>query len=232
MRQVVILAAGKGLRMLPLTKDIPKPLIEINGKPFIYYILKNLKEAEFEKVFLIVGYKQELLEEYFSKNDFGMEIELVSQIEQLGTGDAVKVLQNKIKEDFVVLMGDNLYSMNDLKAVKFNDKYSYAYGWRHPHPEKFGVLILENGFLSRIEEKPENPKSDLINSGMYKFTVEIFDALDKIEKSPRGEYELTSAISLLATKKKVKVKMLNDYWVDFGRFEDVPKVESFVKENF
>ncbi|MFH1770920.1 MAG: sugar phosphate nucleotidyltransferase [archaeon] len=232
MRQAVILAAGKGVRMLHLTKDIPKTLIDINGKPFISYLLENLKQAGYEKVYFIVGYKKEKQEKFFENNDFGMKIKLIHQKEQLGTGHAVSIVEPFVEGNFVLVVGDDLFSANDLGNINFYDDYNYIYGLKHNDPKKFGVLVSDNDFLVEIEEKPKNPKTNLINSGLYKFTPEIFEALKEIEKSPRGEYELTSAIDILAKKKKVKVKILKDYWIDFGRFEDVPKVEKFIKENF
>lgn len=232
MKQAVVLAAGKGVRMLHLTEKLPKALIEINNKPFITYLLKNLKDAGYEKIYFIVGYKKELLEEFFEKNDFGMKIVTVFQKEQLGTGNAVSVVEPFIKDNFVLIVGDDLFSANDLGSINFDDDYNYIYGLEHDNPKKFGVLVSDNDFLIEIEEKPENPKSNMINSGLYKFTPEIFVALKEIEKSPRGEYELTSAIDILAKKKKVKVKVLEDYWIDFGRFEDIPRVKAFIKENF
>ncbi|MBC8501431.1 MAG: NTP transferase domain-containing protein [DPANN group archaeon] len=232
MKQAVILAAGKGIRMLPLTKYVPKPLVKINGKPFLDYLLGNLEEAGYEMVYVIVGHKKNQVEEFFKKNDFNFETKFVHQIKRLGTGHAVKLLSRHIKENFVVVMGDNLYSVNDLGNINFDDNYNCIYALRHKNPERFGVLVTKGNFLVEIEEKPEKPKSNLINAGLYKFTPEIFDKLRKIKKSPRGEYELTSAIEMLAKKNKVKVKVLKDYWLDLGKYEDIPKIESFIKKNF
>lgn len=231
-KQAVVLVAGKGVRMLHLTENLPKALIEINNKPFITYLLRNLKDAGYEKIYFIVGYKKELLEEFFEKNDFGMEIITVFQKEQLGTGHAVSVVEHMIEGNFVLVVGDDLFSAKDLGSINFDDDYNYIYGLKHDDPKKFGVLVSDNGFLVEIEEKPEHPKTNLINSGLYKFTPEIFDALKEIEKSPRGEYELTSAIDILAKKRKVKVRVLEDYWIDLGRFEDIPRVEASIKEKF
>ncbi|NQU98302.1 NTP transferase domain-containing protein [Candidatus Woesearchaeota archaeon] len=231
MKQAVILAAGKGIRMLPLTKYVPKPLVEINGKPFLYYVLKNLEKAGYERVYIVVGHKKDKVEEFFSKNSFNFEIKFIHQLKRLGTGHAVKLLDAHIKKSFVVLMGDNYYSFNDLNNINFEDDYSYVYALKHETPEKFGVLVTKGDLLVEIEEKPENPKTNLINAALYKFTPEVFDILKKIKKSSRGEYELTSAIDVLSKKNKVKVKELES-WVDLGKFDDIPKVEAFMKKNF
>ncbi len=230
-KQAVILAAGRGVRMKRLTIDTPKPLVNVNGKPFLYYFLKNLERAGYTKVFLVVGYKKERLFDFLKKNGFQFDIVIVEQKEALGTGHAVLMTKPHIKENFVVINGDNLFSERDLKNINFSDDFNYLYGLEHEHPEKFGVLKTCGEFLVDIQEKPAKPETNLINTGLYKFTPEIFNALEKIEKSPRGEYELTSAVSLLVKKRKVKVKTLKDYYVHLGIFEDVPKVEEFIRKN-
>jgi bifunctional UDP-N-acetylglucosamine pyrophosphorylase/glucosamine-1-phosphate N-acetyltransferase len=232
LKQAVVLAAGKGTRMLSLTKNTPKPLIRVGGRPFIEYLFKNLEKAGFEKIFLVVEYLKEQVYEHFKNHDFSFEIKIIEQGKALGTGHAVNIVKDYVKGDFAVINGDNIYSADDLKKISFDDNYNYIFAIEHEKPESFGVLVEEDGFLVDIEEKPENPKSNLINAGLYKFTPKIFDALDKIERSPRGEYELTSAIGLLAAEKKVKISILNDYWIDLGRFEDFEKVEKFVRKNF
>ena len=94
---------------------------------------------------------------------------------------------------------------------------------RHDEPQRFGVLFEENGVLKKIVEKPQEFIGDMINVGLYKFTPKIFEAVRKIDVSSRGEYELTDAVSLLAQEGKVKVIQVSDYWMDFGRPEDVEK---------
>ena len=119
MKQAIILAAGKGTRMLPLTKTIPKPLVNINGRPFITYLLDNLNEAGFTKVFLVVGYLKEQIESYFENHNYDFEIETIEQEEMLGTGHALNITKEYVKGEFAVINGDNLYSVNDLKEMPF-----------------------------------------------------------------------------------------------------------------
>lgn len=231
MKQAVIMAAGKGVRMKPLTDDLPKPLIEINGKPFIAYLLESLDQAGYEKVFMVVEYLKDKIKNAFKDHSYNFDLQFVDQGEPLGTGHAVNAVKDIVQGEFAVISADDIYLPESLKDIPFEDGYNYIYAFKHPEPSRFGVLVCEGDFLTELEEKPENPKSDLTNAGLYKFTPEIFDALSKIGKSPRGEYELTSAVDLLAKERKVKVKQLK-FWQPLGNLDDIPLVEECIRNNF
>jgi len=233
-KKVVIAAAGKGKRMIHLTKNKPKHLINVKGKPFLYYLFKNILAARYREIILVVGYKKELFNDFLKKYNF--KAELLSQFDNLGEKNygtlcVVKSVEGLVKkENFIVVYGDNLYSVKDLKSFNIEDSYNYIAGLSHKNPEKYGVLLEKAGFLEKIIEKPKKHIGNLINVGLYKFTPEIFQVLPKVKISPRGEYELTDAVSLLAKKKKVKVKRIQDYWMDFGRPSDIIKLSRFLKE--
>ncbi|MBW2992699.1 hypothetical protein KY345_05775 [Candidatus Woesearchaeota archaeon] len=215
--------------MLPLTETIPKVLVEVNKKPFLYYVLKSLEKAGYNEFGLIVGYKKEKIAEFVKKYNFNAV--LIEQKEQLGTADAVKHAKDFTKnENFIVLGGDNLWDVVDLKKFNINDNLNYIAGFKVDNPEKYGVLVTENNTLIKIHEKPKEFVGNLINTGLYKFTPEIYEAIEKIGKSPRGEYELTDAITLLAQKNKVKVIRLESFWKDFGRLDDIPIMEKFLNK--
>jgi len=228
--KAVILAGGKGTRMLPLTENRPKPLIHIAGKPFLYHLINNIKSAGIKEIGIVVSYKKEKVEEFLK--EFDIKAELIEQKEQVGTGDALKYAENFTeKENFIVLMADNLYSKKDIKSIMIDDNLNYVAGMTHEHPENYGVLVEKNGFLDRIVEKPKTFISNLINTALYKFTPEVFQALSKISKSERGEFEVTDAITILSEKKKVKVISISDYWFDFGYPWDALKINQFLLEN-
>lgn len=225
--KVIILAAGKGVRMLPLTNEIPKVLVEVNGQPFLHYVLKNLQKAGYQNFCLIVGHKKEKLEEFLAKEN--IKAKMIEQAEQKGTGDAVKLAKEFVGQDnFIVLGGDNLWNPEDLKAINKEDNFNYISGIEVLNPEKYGVLIEENGYLTEIKEKPKEFVGNLINTGLYKFTPEIFEALKKIKISARDEYELTDAITLLAKEKKVKILKIKDYWKDLGSLSDIEPMSEFL----
>lgn len=226
--QAVILAAGLGKRMRPLTDKMPKPLIPINGKPFLFYLMKNLQKAGFNDFVIVANYKIEMIREFLEK--YGFNATVIDQKEPLGTAHAIAAAENFVKGDFVVAMSDNLYSSEDLKKIAINDGMSYVGGLVHKNPEKYGNLLMNGAFLEKIVEKPAQKVSDFINTGLYKLSPEIFSAIRKIKKSERGEYEITDAISLLCKKKKVKAIELKDYWLDMGKLDDIPFIESFLNK--
>jgi bifunctional UDP-N-acetylglucosamine pyrophosphorylase/glucosamine-1-phosphate N-acetyltransferase len=246
-KKVVVAAAGQGTRMLELSKDKSKHLIEVRNRPFLAYVLDNLINAGYHDIVLVVGFKEQLMEDF--KEDFikncspfadkrGLKIEIVDQHKILGpkekeygTACPIKCVKNIVgNENFIYLYGDNLFSVQDLKLMNIDDKFCYVAGLEHKNPEKYGVLIRDGeDFLEEIIEKPKKFVGSLINAGLYKFTPEVFSKLPLVKKSPRGEYEITDTISLLAKDRKVKIKEIKDYWLDFGNPEDIKKVSDFLK---
>jgi len=228
--KVVILAAGKGTRMESLTEKVPKVLVEVNGKPFLYYVLKNLQKAGYKDFCLVVGYKKEKVTEYLDQSNF--KVTIVEQKEQLGTGHAVLQAKEFVgEEDFLVVSGDNLFSKDDLKKMNKEDDYYYIAGLEVEEWQKYGILITENNFLKEIKEKPKDFVGPLINLGLYKCKPEIFPLLEQLKSSPRGEIELTDALNTLANEKKVKI-VEGEWWVDLGCKEDIARVEHFLDDNW
>lgn len=241
--KIVVLAAGKGTRMLELTKDKPKHLIEVGDKPFLYYQFKNLKSAGFNEIILMVGYKKEKMAEFADKYGDEFNLVLVDQEKEMGSqryGTAIAVgAVEKVVGDkqFIVVNGDDIYSAGDLRRMReLDDNFIYVGGFKEKNPERFGVLKIEGEYLTEVLEKPkvgveisqEELDESLVNIGLYKFTPEIFEKVREVEKSPRGEYELTDAISSLASEKKAKVFQIKDYWLTFSRPEDIQKMEEFL----
>lgn len=238
MNKVLISAAGRGTRMLQLSNDRPKHLIEVAGHPFLYHLLKNLQAAGFVEVIMVVGYKKELVEDFLKNYQDKFKITIINQLEKLGEGEygtacPLKCVRDILGgENFLSVYGDNLYAAEDLRNFNIQDDYNYIAGLIHDQPQKYGVLeVGPDGFLKGIVEKPAKPSSNLINTGLYKFTGGVFDYLEQIKLSPRGEYELTDIVDLLAKEGKVKVKNLEGPWLDFGRPEDIVRVEQYLKKN-
>ncbi|MCX6718149.1 MAG: sugar phosphate nucleotidyltransferase [Candidatus Staskawiczbacteria bacterium] len=246
-KKVVIAAAGQGTRMLELSKDKSKHLIEVNNRPFLAYLIDSLLLAQYKEIILVVGFKVELMNDFvesylppkgISKDDF--KVSLVNQCDILGpkekeygTACPIKCVKDIVgDENFLYVYGDNLFSVEDLKSMNIDDEFCYIAGLKQEHPEKYGVLIEDgDDFLEKIIEKPTEFVGNLVNAGLYKFTKDIFEKVLKIEKSVRGEYEVTDAISLLAKEKKVKIKKIKDCWHDFGNPNDIQKISKFLNGN-
>lgn len=236
-KKVVIAAAGRGTRMMDLSKDKPKHLIEVNGRPFLSYLLDNLFSAGYDDVTLVTGYKSEVMEkfkdDYLTLRNGKINIKIVNQFDiispdlKYGTACPLMCVDKEVKEQFLYICGDNLFSVKDLRNMSVDDDFCYIAGIEQEHPEKYGVLIGDD-YLEEIVEKPDKFIGKLVNAGLYKFTTDIFEKISLIKKSPRGEYEITDAVSMLAKEKKVKIKKVNDFWQDFGSPDDVKEMSNFL----
>ncbi len=198
--QAVILAAGKSTRTHPLTITKPKPLLKVSNKTILEWNLEAVKDIT-KEIILVVGYKKDMIKEFIQKNYPQLKVKFVEQKEQLGTGHAVSILKDKIKNKFILMLGDNIYSKNDINKVT---KYQYSIlvkkvkNWQN-----FGVIKEENNIVVDIVEKPKKFISNLVNCGLFSLDKKIFDTLKKIKKSKRNEYELTDAIKILAAHNKI-----------------------------
>lgn len=186
--KAVILAAGEGTRMRPLTEENAKPLLPVAGKPILEHSIDLMKDY-IDEIILVGGYRIEDLEEYFSNDP---EIRIVEQEEALGTAHAALQAKEFIDSKTVIMNGDDIYGEKAVEALKHD---SAVLADRSDEPEKFGVFELEGGKISGLIEKPENPSSDLVNIGFYVVQPEFFDLLEEVEESERGEYEITDAIN-------------------------------------
>lgn len=193
-------------------------------------MLANLKEAGITDVGIVVGHLKEKIEEYIGGLESELSITLIDQFEQIGTkkyGTAcpIEAAQSFIQnQPFLSVFGDNVYATQDLRTIREQFSESCLVGGlENPHPELYSILIEQDGFLEHIIEKPtpEVCAGHLVNPGMYAFSPEIFDAVQQIHPSVRGEYEITDAVTLLAHQKKVKVIKMTGPWLDLGRPEDI-----------
>jgi len=198
--QAVILAAGKSTRTYPLTLTRPKPLLKAANKTILGYNLEALKGIA-DEIIIVVGYKKEMIMDFIKKKYSKLNVIFIEQKEQLGTGHAISILKGKVKGRFILLMGDNIYSAGDIKNV-IKHKYSILVN-KVKNPELFGVVKEKNGILTDIIEKPKEFISDLASCALYSFDKGIFNALEKVKKSERGEYEITDAIKGISLKEKV-----------------------------
>ncbi len=217
----IILAAGEGTRLRPLTSTRPKPMLPVAGKPILKWDLEALRENRVKKAIIIVGYKKEAITDYFGNSFKGMEIEYITQREQLGTGHAVSMAEKSVDGKFLVMNGDLLVSKNLISdfikdSNKLNSDASLCVV-EVKNPSEFGIIELEGNSIKNIVEKPKESKSNLANAGIYIFNSKIFDAIKRIEKSARLEYELTDAIKLMLPDSNVNAFHCSEQWIDIGR---------------
>jgi len=198
--QAVILAAGKSTRTHPLTLNRPKPLLRVKNESILIRNLKLIKDLV-EEVIIVVGFKKELIQELVSDNFPDLNVRYMEQTKQLGTGHALLILKDHIKDGFILMLGDNLYSKTDVK--KMTEKNQAILVKKIKNPENYGVVIEENEKVKKIIEKPKKFVSDLIICGLYSLDKSIFEFLNDVKVSSRGEVELTDALQELALNKDV-----------------------------
>ncbi len=207
--KAVVLAAGKSTRTYPLTLTRPKPLLEVANKPILQHNLESLSGL-IDEVILVVGYRKEMIKEKFGEEFQGIKLTYVEQREQLGTGHALLHAEGYVSGRFLVLMGDDIYSRKLLEECVEHDLCVTAH--RVNDPERFGVWIEKEGKVCGFAEKPKEFVSDLANTGCYVLDEEIFQEIKKLEKSPRGEYELNEAVNSLAKSRDVYVVNADGCW--------------------
>jgi bifunctional UDP-N-acetylglucosamine pyrophosphorylase/glucosamine-1-phosphate N-acetyltransferase len=225
--KAVILAAGEGVRLQPITSTRPKHLIKVGGKPILEHCLNAVKTSGIEEALIVIHYMGDAIRQYFGDGKkFGLKIEYVEQKAVLGTGNAVNVVEPYVKDDFLLVYGDLLFSAEAVKnVIDLHRKEKPAATMAVvpvENPEDYGIVELEDEkHVKHIVEKPkhEEAPSNLANAGIYVFSTEIFDKVRETSASARGEWEITDAISQLLNEKKTVfvVKISQDDWVDIGR---------------
>jgi len=200
--QAVILAAGEGKRVRPLTRSRPKAMIPVANRPIIEYVIEALLKNGIREIVVIVGYRKEQVTRYLNQLD--APIEVVVQNKQLGTGHALLSAESTIRDDFLLLPGDNYIDPSSIARIK--DLPNAMLVKEHPNPSNFGVVMLSEGYVTRIIEKPEYAPSFMVSTGIYSLTRDIFSHIK--------ENDLTDAISSLI-ESGVKIQGIPaDDWQD------------------
>lgn len=228
--KAVILAAGKGTRMGHLTDQIPKPMIRVSGKPLLEHILDRLRDAGVQSVAIVTGYRGDLIQEYFAH--YPLPITWLHQEQLNGTATAVRLAKDFVANDpFLLTFGDIWCDVADylgLIAALADDTAAVLGVRKVDDPWQGAAVYVRDGAVVEIIEKPAQGTSttNWNSAGLYAFRAEIFDALERVEKSPRGEYEITSAIELtIQVARKVKVYAIEGIWRDVGRPEDLAAIQ-------
>jgi len=219
-KQAVILAAGKGVRLKPLTEDIAKVMVKVKGKPIVEYIIEKLRSLGIDDIALVVNYKKETVKEYFKDS-----VKYIEQSKPLGTANAVYVAKDFVKEDKFLLIYGDIFFTDDLKNFVKEEPTVMAV-FEVKDAGVFGRVKIENEKVVDIVEKDGVKSPGIVNAGIYLFDKKIFEAIEKTELSPRGEYELTDSVKILI-KNGITVKpyfLKGEYWKDIGRVSDLEEI--------
>jgi UDP-N-acetylglucosamine diphosphorylase/glucosamine-1-phosphate N-acetyltransferase len=239
--KAVILAAGEGVRLLPITATRPKHLIFIGGKPILEHCLDALKANGVNEAVIVTHFMGNAIRTYFGSGEkFGFKLSYVEQKEIMGTGNAAVVAEPFIDKDFLLVYGDLLFSPETVKTLlTLHDQTNASTVMALvpvDKPENYGIVELdEKKRAKRIIEKPnlKSAPSNLANAGLFVFDKGVFEVLKKLKRSVRGEVELTDAITQMAEEGKniLTAEIPKDAWFDIGRPWDLLDANAWALEH-
>ena len=212
--KALILAAGKGTRMWPLTDKTPKPLLPLGGEPIIQRQIKQLKKNGVKEVYVLIGYQMKEISDFLGNGkEYGVKIEYIVQDRQEGTGHAVLQAEGRIDGNFYCINGDTTVDSKNLAKMNKDKNEILMMITKVSDCSRFGTVNSKKGKLISIVEKGVTGEA-MINAGQYVFSPKIFDSIKKVGKSPRGEYEITDALQAMADD--VEVIEYEGFWKDIG----------------
>ncbi len=218
--QAIVLAAGEGSRMRPLTSKRPKVMLPVAGRPLLEQIVIRAREAGVDSFVFVVGYGQGSVMSHFGDGGrLDVKIDYAVQEKQLGTGHALQAAEHKASDRFLVLNGDVLPDSGSLRELADSEENA-ASAIAVDDPRRYGVFLQEDGYFKSVVEKSPSPPSNLANAGIYSLRRSIFDALRQAPLSERGEYELTDGLNILAAKERIRIVSLKS-WLEIGRPWDI-----------
>ena len=226
--QCVILAAGKGTRLRPLTEHTPKPLVQVAGKTLLDHIVGALPSSVSELV-IVTGYLGEQIREHCGEEFHGRKVTYVHQEEPNGTAKALWLCKDLIKGRFLFMFADDIHGKNDLaRAVSYSRSMLVA---QVDNPEKFGIVVRRpDGTISQMIEKPENAPSNCASTGAMVLDKNIFDYEPQESKTIKGEYYLTEVIERYSKEFPIAV-VEQATWIPIASVEDVEGANKLMAAN-
>ena len=234
----LILSGGKGTRLRPLTYTSAKQLVPVANKPVLFYGIEAMAEAGLKEIGIVVGDTHaEIRAAVGDGSRWGVHVTYIPQDAPLGLAHAVKISQPFLQDEpFVMYLGDNLLNRGIVGLVQEFAREKPAAQillTNVPDPQMFGVAQLENGCVVRLVEKPKEPIGDLALVGVYMFSPEIFESVNRIKPSFRNELEITDAIQdLIDRGLTVKPHIVEGWWKDTGKLEDMLEANRLILDTF
>ncbi len=224
--QCVILAAGKGTRLPPLTDTIPQPLVKVAGKTLLDHIVEVLPSAV-DELIIVTGYLEDKIKEHCGTEFHGKKVTYVHQEEQKGTAHALWLCKDMLKGRFLFMFADDLHGANDIARVTSYTRAMLTL--TTDTPEKFGIVVRHpDGTLAEMIEKPEHPPSNLASTGVMVLDENIFK-YDPYAIETKGEYYLTDVLREYAKEYPIAV-VEQGLWIPIGYPEDIEKAERILAE--
>ncbi len=231
----IILAGGTGSRLSPLTKVTNKHLLPIHDKPMIYYPLQTLADAGIKDIMIVSGkgHAGHFLELLKSGEEFGVRLSYGVQEEAGGIAQALGLCEDfSDHEKTVVILGDNIFEKNVAKKAvedfENQEKGAKIFLKKVDDPKRFGVAEISGDKILGIEEKPENPKSDLAVVGLYMYDEQVWDVVKNLKPSGRGELEITDVNNFYIDQGIMAYEIFDGWWTDAGTFDSLLKANNLV----
>jgi len=230
----VILAGGLGTRLRPMTLVTNKHLLPVYDKPMIYYPLQTLIDAGIKDVMIVTGTEHmgDMMNLLGSGKDFGVKFTYKVQDEAGGIAQALGLCRDFVGDnDCMVILGDNIIEDKlQEKVEKFNGG-CHLFLKKVPDPKRFGVPAFENDKIVRIDEKPVNPQSEYAITGIYMYDCDVFNIIENLVPSHRGELEITDVNNEYIKRGKVNGSELEGYWSDAGTVESLYKSTTYIRDH-
>jgi len=228
--KAVVLAAGEGMRLRPLTVSEPKVMIPVANRPILEYVVDALVKNDVRDIVMVVGYRKERIMSHFEDGKrFGARIEYVVQDKQLGNGHALLCAKDRVSGDFMVLPGDNIVDKRAVGDLIREGSFPSALVVESENPSKYGVVTMEKGTITSVHEKPSETISNIILTGVYCLSPRIFDFVEQCIS--QGEYGLSNAVQLSLAEKPVAPVFSEGLWIDAVYPWDLLELNSAALEN-
>ena len=221
--KVVIMAGGEGIRLRPLTKNVPKPMLKVGNKPILHSIIENFKISGYRNFVICVNYKSKIIKNYFGDGKkFDVKIQYIHEKKKMGTAGALSLIKEKLKEPFFVINGDLLTNLDFKKMLDFHYEHKSKATMcikEYTIESPYGEVVLDKENIKSIYEKPKH--KFFVNAGVYVLDPECLDLI------PKKFYDMPSLFKKIISKKNKTISFpLGEYWIDIGKSNDYDKANS------